>query len=393
MDMMMTIDNRDDNTGKTSLLLELFYNFFRVNLINEKKILPIFTNFNFFRTFRLPGIRLHHIDWKQKSSILRFIWNLIIIMILVYSFFYDYPPKFNRDSVDDYQNAFLCLFHLINDHIFETICLMLMFYLLIYGPKVIDILNDDLFNEIYHHIRWPRTIFVMTIIFIIITYPLFYLRFLCQIIEDGHPLAVFAYFCEDIQQFAYLMIYHYIKYGTNVQLSYQFERFKQNTNDDDTNVGHQQLIQTVRQLAQLNQRINELFSWIFLLEYISNCLDLVLALTSKQLDYPLLGFFIIIIIYLIYIVSIDLSIVKISTKIEHYIQNDGKMLKKFTTNDNYQQQQYLRLFEMNAVYLDYLRLNLFNCCRIDFEFLLDTLCLICIYCIIICQTETVNNSV
>ena len=92
MDMMMTIDNRDDNTGKTSLLLELFYNFFRVNLINEKKILPIFTNFNFFRTFRLPGIRLHHIDWKQKSSILRFIWNLIIIMILVYSFFYDYPP-------------------------------------------------------------------------------------------------------------------------------------------------------------------------------------------------------------------------------------------------------------------------------------------------------------
>ncbi|KAH9506036.1 hypothetical protein DERF_010786 [Dermatophagoides farinae] len=369
MDMMMTIDNHDDNTGRSSLLLELFCNF-----------------------FGLLGMRLHHIDWKQKSTILRFIWNLIIIMILVYSFFYDYPPKFNRDSVDDYQNAFLCLFHLINDHIFETICLMLMFYLLIYGPKVIDILNDDLFNEIYHHIRWPRTIFVMTIIFIIITYPLFYLRFLCQIIEDGHPLAVFAYFCEDIQQFAYLMIYHYIKYGTNVQLSYQFERFKQNTNDDDMNVGHQQLIQTVRQLAQLNQRINELFSWIFLLEYISNCLDLVLALTSKQLDYPLLGFFITIIIYLIYIVSIDLSIVKISTKIEHYIQNDGKMLKKFTTNDNYQQ-QYLRLFEMNAVYLDYLRLNLFNCCRIDFEFLLDTLCLICIYCIIICQTETVNNSV
>ena len=136
------------------------------------------------------------------------------------------------------------------------------------------------------------------------------------------------------------------------------------------------------------------FHGYFLLEYISNCLDLVvLALTSKQLDYPLLGFFIIIIIYLIYIVSIDLSIVKISTKIEHYIQNDGKMLKKFTTNDDNYQQQYLRLFEMNAVYLDYLRLNLFNCCRIDFEFLLDTLCLICIYCIIICQTETVNNSV
>ncbi|KAH9516106.1 hypothetical protein DERF_006868 [Dermatophagoides farinae] len=341
---------------------------------------------NFNSHDRNIGTPTKPVDLRQWPSIVNNFWNLILFIVVIYSIYTRQNLKYLNYNNSDLGNAFLRFIYQSYDYAYELAYVIQALYLFYYGPCLVRLLRDKMLIQVYESQSYTRLCIVATTVITLnhITYVLFYWPLLIKCLTNGYLLQIIGYFVIHSNIYLYLLVFHYVKRATHIQLSrilYNLRHLSSFNHDAD------RLIMSLRSLALINHQLNGLFSWSFLMFSTCTALDFIVTIANlvKRSEAMLTNcsFFLCILTYWLYLFWIDSHIQQMTQLMRQTI---SQMLSKHRALNQHGQKVRIKLIEME-VYFEFLPTNALDICQLDLQFLLDIFCFVMNYTLLIGQTQ------
>ena len=339
----------------------------------------------FIIIIRNLGTPTNRLDRRKWQSLINFIWNVILFIVVLYSIYKRQNLKFLNYNTSDLENAFLRLIYRNYDYAYEFTYIVQAIYLFYYGPKLIHLMQEKIVTEVYDSQSF-KNIFIIAITVITlnhITFVLFYWHLMIKCWNNAYYLQIIGYFIIHTNIYLYILVFHYVKQATHVQLLRIVNNFRYLTsfnNDIDY------IISSIRSLAMINHQMNGLFSWSFLMFSVCTALDLIVTsanfLKKPEALLTNCSFFLSIITYLLYYFWLDSRIIKL-TKLMRQTISQMSFTRRLWGHQS--QKNRIRLIEME-IYFEYLQTSALDICPLNLEFFLDLFCFVMNYTLLICQT-------
>lgn len=355
------------------------------------------------RCLGIPLIRFDE-NW-QKLSIKMIINHLYCIMVFIlntYVLYTKQPIIFTFLDENYYNNAFLNCFYMIYDQIYSLSYCIITIYFYIYGSHLYTLLCNDFYNDVYQNYNQQSKL-ILIILFSFINYC--FIKFHQQLLQMDRIIddiwfniqLIFVYYILFIYQFLPLIIYIYIKYATKFQLDKHFQLFQSSSSSSskassfDLNYG-EKLIHTIQSLAKSNYQLDQLYSSHFFIVFISTIIDLIVCISNFNRNqdnlFDNIFYYSIIIIHLLYLMNLNENIQMIINDIEKFINqnhNHQRCRKMINSFDHNKRKICLRLIELK-IFLEYFQMTILNIFHLNFHLLLNIICFIMTFCLLVVQT-------
>ena len=315
-----------------------------------------------------------------------------------------YIPFWNYDNINNSQkttkslNNFMALFA---NHYLQAslIIISIVFYRI--GPSVFCLMDSESFKNIYRSRNKSLHVMAIIVLIIFLDQVEFILFNPTTYIENQTKfwtliLKIFIDYYICVSYYITLFILNYVKFATIEML-----KTISATRSEEKNV--KTIIKKIGEMATLNRKISTLLSPMFLIFLFSSSLDMIVLFmwfTDGGWDFIRLFFASLTTwFYIAYLVCLDNQIIQIFQKTSTNLLennlfeccghccNDNRMVKFENIHKKmYFCKQKQRIIECYRQYEEDFYMNIYDFCRIDYQFILDSFLFILIFVVISLQT-------